>query len=53
MGWTSTTTNGGVHLEVPANYSARLETSTVNGGMHADYPLTGDRQNREEHLSRR
>jgi hypothetical protein len=35
-----TTTNGGVHLEVPANYSARLETSTINGGMHADYPLT-------------
>ncbi len=34
------TTNGGVHLALPENYSARLETSTVNGGMHADYPLT-------------
>lgn len=28
-----TTTNGGVHLEVPPSYSAQLEASTVNGGF--------------------
>jgi hypothetical protein len=27
------TTNGGVNLEIPSNYSARLETGTVNGGI--------------------
>jgi DUF4097 and DUF4098 domain-containing protein YvlB len=32
------TTNGGVHLAVPAKYSAHLEASTVNGGMHVDIP---------------
>jgi Putative adhesin len=34
------TTNGGVNLSIPENYSARLETSTVNGGLRTDYPLT-------------
>jgi DUF4097 and DUF4098 domain-containing protein YvlB len=34
------TTNGGVHVAVPANYSARLETSTVNGGIQNEYPMT-------------
>jgi hypothetical protein len=34
-------TNGGVHLEIPADYNARLETSTVNGGVHSDLPLAG------------
>ncbi len=34
------TTNGGVHLLVPANYSARLETGTVNGGMDINFPIT-------------
>lgn len=34
------TTNGGVHLSLPDNYSARLETSTVNGGMRVDFPVT-------------
>lgn len=27
------TTNGGINLEIPVNYSARLETGTVNGGI--------------------
>jgi hypothetical protein len=27
-------------MNVPANYSARVETSTVNGGMHVDFPVT-------------
>jgi DUF4097 and DUF4098 domain-containing protein YvlB len=34
------TTNGGVHLIVPSNYSARLETGTVNGGMDINFPIT-------------
>ena len=34
------TTNGGVTLAVPANYSAALEVGTVNGGVRSDVPLT-------------
>jgi hypothetical protein len=34
------TTNGGVHLLFPSNYSARLETGTVNGGMDINFPIT-------------
>jgi hypothetical protein len=34
------TTNGGVSMKVPANYSARLETGTVNGGVKLDFPIT-------------
>jgi hypothetical protein len=34
-----TTTNGGVRLRVPENYSARLETRTVNGGVDIDFPV--------------
>jgi len=37
------TTNGGVHLEIPDGYNARLETSTVNGGIHSDLPVSGGR----------
>jgi hypothetical protein len=40
--------NGGVHMVVPANYSAHLETSTVNGGVHSDLPnMVLDRRQRE------
>jgi hypothetical protein len=35
-----TTTNGGVRLRIPEEYSARLETSTVNGGVDIDFPVT-------------
>jgi hypothetical protein len=35
------TTNGGVHLTIPAEYNARLESGTVNGGVHSDLPVTG------------
>ncbi|HKI94762.1 MAG TPA: DUF4097 family beta strand repeat-containing protein [Gemmatimonadales bacterium] len=35
-----TTTNGGVRLTVPANYSAHLETGTVNGGLDLRFPVT-------------
>jgi DUF4097 and DUF4098 domain-containing protein YvlB len=34
------TTNGGVRLRIPENYSARLETGTVNGGIDIDFPVT-------------
>lgn len=33
------TNNGGVHLRIPEQYSARLETGTVNGGFNIDFPL--------------
>jgi DUF4097 and DUF4098 domain-containing protein YvlB len=34
------TTNGGVRMIIPENYSARLETRTVNGNVKVDFPLT-------------
>jgi hypothetical protein len=34
------TTNGGVKILVPEDYSAHLETGTVNGGMRVDFPVT-------------
>jgi hypothetical protein len=34
------TTNGGVKMSVPENYSARLETGTVNGSINLDFPVT-------------
>ena len=34
------TTNGGVNLSIPENYSARLETGTVNGRVNVDFPVT-------------
>jgi hypothetical protein len=34
------TSNGGVNLRIPENYSAHLETGTVNGGFNIDFPLT-------------
>jgi DUF4097 and DUF4098 domain-containing protein YvlB len=33
------TTNGGVNLVMPNNYSAHLETGTVNGNISSDFPL--------------
>ncbi len=34
------TTNGGVHLSVPDNYNAHLETGTTNGRVSIDLPVT-------------
>ena len=34
------TTNGGVIMSVPENYSAQLQTGTVNGGVNVDFPIT-------------
>ena len=33
------TTNGGVNLVMPDNYSAHLETGTTNGNVQSDFPL--------------
>ena len=33
------TSNGGVRLRLPEQYSARLEAGTVNGGINIDFPL--------------
>ena len=35
-----TTTNGGVSMSVPENYSAHLQTGTVNGSISVDFPVT-------------
>jgi hypothetical protein len=34
------TTNGGVHMELPARYNAELHTETNNGGLDIDFPVT-------------
>jgi len=34
------TTNGGVKMIVPEDYSAELVTGTVNGGINIDFPVT-------------
>jgi DUF4097 and DUF4098 domain-containing protein YvlB len=34
------TTNGGINMSVPENYSAHLETGTVNGSISVDFPVT-------------
>ncbi len=34
------TTNGGIELVVPDDYSAELETGTVNGGIDLDFPVS-------------
>lgn len=34
------TKNGGVTLNVPSSYSARIRTETVNGGVSSDFPIT-------------
>jgi hypothetical protein len=33
------TSNGGVDLSIPENYSAQLETGTVNGGLNFNFPI--------------
>ncbi len=34
------TTNGGVVMSIPENYSANLQTGTVNGSISVDFPVT-------------
>jgi DUF4097 and DUF4098 domain-containing protein YvlB len=42
------TTNGSVTLQVPAAYSARIQTGTVNGRMQTDFPITVQGELRRE-----
>jgi DUF4097 and DUF4098 domain-containing protein YvlB len=42
------TTNGGVSMSVPANYSAHVESSTVHGGMKVDLPAIAGGQIEKE-----
>lgn len=39
-----TTTNGGVVMSIPENYSAKLETGTTNGSVSIDFPVPGQDQ---------
>ena len=42
------TTNGGIVVRIPENFSARLDVETVNGGVRSDFPVTREgRRNRE------
>jgi hypothetical protein len=41
------TTNGGIVLNMPANYSAHLETGTVNGNLQIGFPVTVQGSTRE------
>ena len=34
------TTNGGIVMRIPADFSARLDAETVNGGVSSDFPVT-------------
>ncbi len=34
------TTNGGITMSLPENYSAHLETGTVNGNLSIDFPVS-------------
>ena len=34
------TTNGGVTIAVPENYSAHIQTETVNGAINSDFPVS-------------
>ena len=34
------TTNGGVTVGIPQNYSAHIQTATVNGAIQSDFPVT-------------
>ena len=36
----ATTSNGGVTISMPENYSAHIRTETVNGGIRSDFPIT-------------
>ena len=42
------TTNGGIVMRIPEDFSARLDVETVNGGVSSDFPVTREgSRNRE------
>lgn len=42
------TTNGSIHWQVPADYSAQLFTSTTNGGLRTTLPQSDPKSHRHE-----
>jgi DUF4097 and DUF4098 domain-containing protein YvlB len=48
QGMDVSTTNGGVTLSVPQNYSAQLDAQTNNGGVHSDLPMVSMASNRQD-----
>lgn len=40
QGLVATTSNGGIKLTIPSDYSAHLEAATSNGGINVDFPVT-------------
>jgi len=49
-GLVAKSTNGGVHMTMPANYSAHLIAGTVNGGTHVGLPMTVSEFNSRRHI---
>ena len=47
-----TTTNGGVVMSIPENYSAKLETGTTNGGLSIDFPMPGQQDQTQDRRGR-
>jgi hypothetical protein len=42
------TTNGGIVMRIPADFSARLDVETVNGGIQSDFPVTREGPRKRE-----
>jgi DUF4097 and DUF4098 domain-containing protein YvlB len=40
------TVNGGVKIDLPADFSARLDLATTNGGIRVEHPVTVERDGR-------
>jgi DUF4097 and DUF4098 domain-containing protein YvlB len=49
-GLVAKSTNGGVHMTMPPNYSAHLIAGTVNGGTHVGLPMTVSEFNSRRHI---
>ena len=49
-GLVAKSTNGGVHVTMPANYSAHLIAGTVNGGTDVRLPMTANVINSRRHI---
>ncbi|MGW8370199.1 MAG: DUF4097 family beta strand repeat-containing protein [Gammaproteobacteria bacterium] len=42
------TTNGGIIMRIPEDFSARLDVETVNGAINSDFPVTREGNRRNE-----
>ena len=49
-GLVAKSTNGGVHVSMPTNYSAHLIAGTVNGGTDVRLPMTASVTNSRRHI---